>query len=90
MAIPMMKLTPTQQKISYPLLVILWLAIGYNFICPFSNVTLQQTLYWGGIGMVAVHGAEVFIFYAKLKPETNKIIGVLMLFFFGIVYASGL
>ena len=40
--------------------------------------------------MALTHLAEVFIFYKKLKPETHKAVGIVMLFLFGIVYASGL
>ena len=90
MAMQMMTLSPVQRKISYVLLSVLWPLIMYNFACPFSSTALQQSLYWMGIAMSLVHFVEVFMFYSKLKPETNKVAGVLMLFFFGIVYASGL
>lgn len=85
-----MKLNPLQQKISYATLIILWLLIAFNYIFPFSITGLQQALYWTGIVMAAVHMAEVFIFYKKLKPETSKAVGVVMLFLFGIAYASSL
>jgi uncharacterized protein YhhL (DUF1145 family) len=90
MAMQMMSLSPVQRKVSYVSLVLLWALVIYNFICPFTNTILQLSLYWGGIAIIVVHFIEVFIFYSKLKAETPKVQGVLMLFFFGIVYASGL
>jgi uncharacterized protein YhhL (DUF1145 family) len=85
-----MKLTDTQRKISYVILSVTWLAIAINYVAPFSVGWVQTALFWTGIGMGAAHLIEVGIFWKKLPPESNKAVGAVMLFLFGIVYASSL
>ena len=85
-----MKLDPLQRNISYAILVVLWSLIALNIAKPCSIAWLQQSLFWTGLLMSVVHTAEVFVFYKKLKPQTNKLVGIIMLYLFGIVYASGL
>ena len=85
-----MHLSATQRRLSFTILTIIWLAIAINYLIPVPPAWLSTTLYWLGIGMGAVHLIEVFIFFNKLEDNTNKLIGVLMLFLFGIIYASSL
>jgi len=85
-----MNLTPEQRKVSYIILSITWLAIAINFLFPFPIAMLSTALYWTGIVMAAAHLVEVLIFSPKLKFVENKALGVMLIFLFGIVYASSL
>ena len=85
-----LELSELQRKISYALLVPLWAVILYNFVMPLEPHGLQVFLYWSGVAMSIIHAAEVFIFYPRLPEGTNKLLGVVLIFFFGIVYGSSL
>lgn len=84
-----LELSPLQRKISYALLAVLWPMMLYNFAFPYQVAWLQQALYWTGIAIIVTHAVEVFLFLPKLPASTNKLLGIVMIFFFGIVYASG-
>lgn len=85
-----LELSETQRKISYALLVVLWPVMIFNFVVPFESHWLQQALFWTGIGISVTHVAEVFLFYPRLPETTNKAVGVVLIFLFGVVYGSSL
>lgn len=85
-----MELTEQQRKISYAILIILWPMMLYNFMFPYQVAWLHQVLYWTGIAVIVTHVVEVFLFYPRLPANSNKVLGVIRIFFFGIVYASSL
>lgn len=85
-----LELTEVQRKISYALLAPLWAVIIYNYMMPLEQNGLQVFLYWSGVVMSVIHAAEIFIFYPRLPKTTNKLLGIVLIFFFGIVYGSSL
>ena len=85
-----LELTEQQRKVSYAILLVLWPVMIYNLVMPFQLHVLQQALYWTAIAISITHAVEIFLFYPRLPATTNKVLGIVLIFFFGIVYGSNL
>jgi uncharacterized protein YhhL (DUF1145 family) len=83
-----MELTESQRKASYAILTVLWIAIAINFVAPFGIGWLQTGLFWTGIILAISHAVEIGLFLPKLPQSVNKVQGALLIFLYGIVYAS--